>query len=33
MIKNKDGAWVCENINEKLDDSGNNNIFFGKVKN
>ena len=32
-IENKDEAWACKCIYTKLDGSGNNNIFFEKVKN
>ena len=32
-IEDNDDAWACKSLDEKLDDSGNNNIFFKKVKN
>ena len=32
-IEDKDDAWACKSIDTKLDDSGDNNIFFEKVKN
>ena len=32
-IEDKDDVWACKSINTKLDHSGDNNIFFGKVKN
>ena len=32
-IEDNDGALVCKSIDAKLYGSGNNNIFFKKVKN
>ena len=32
-IEDKDDAWAYKNIHTKLDGSGDNNIFFEKVKN
>ena len=32
-IEDKDGVQACESINAKTNGSGNNNIFFQKVKN
>ena len=32
-IEDKDDVWAYKSIHIKLDDSGDNNIFFGKVKN
>ena len=32
-IEDKEDVWACESIDAKLDGSGDNNIFFGKVKN
>ena len=32
-IEEKGDAWACKCIDTKLDDSGDNNIFFGKVNN
>ena len=29
----KDDAWAAKSTHTKLDGSGDNNIFFGKVKN
>ena len=32
-IEDKDDAQACKSIDTKLDGSGDNNIFFEKVKN
>ena len=32
-IEDKDDVWAYKSIDIKLDGSGDNNIFFGKVKN
>ena len=32
-IEDKDDVWAFKSIDTKLDGSGDNNIFFGKVKN
>ena len=32
-IEDKDDVQACKSIHTKLDDSGDNNNFFGKVKN
>ena len=32
-IEDKDDAQACKSIDTKLDGSGDNNIFFGKVNN
>jgi hypothetical protein len=32
-IEVKDDAWASKSIHTNLDGSGDNNIFFGKVKN
>ena len=32
-IEDKDDAWASKRIETKLDGSGDNNIFFGKLKN
>ena len=32
-IEDNDDTWIYKSIDAKLDDSGNNNIFFLKVKN
>ena len=32
-IEVNDDAWASKSIHTKLDGSGDNNIFFGKVKN
>ena len=32
-IEDKDDVWAFKSIHTKLDDSGDNNIFFCKVNN